>query len=607
MKESVRQLRRSRFAIYKPKPKISIPQWADRYLFLPPEVASEPGKFHVDRAEYQRGMMEAITDPEVYRIVFMTSSQVGKSTILDAVIGYFVHQDPCPIMMVLPTLADCQDYSKNRLTPIIRDTPALTGIFRDAGKSKVSSDTVLDKAFPGGRLIMRGSNSPAGLSRISVRIILLDEIDKYEQTKEGDPIKLAIKRGQTFFNSKEILTSTPTIKGLSRIEAAYNESDQRHLHVPCPKCNGRQVLKWQNVKWKTDKKKELIKGSVVYVCEHCGAPIKNNDKQYMIDNGEWRGDQPFNGIAGFHLSELYSPWSTWEGMAKEFLNAKKNKKPLQEFINLSLAETWIEEGDEIDPDTIQKKEDYGDGVDVPNGGLILVGAVDVQHDRIEYEIIAYGIGEESWGIEYRILWGDTQQAQVWIDLELGLQKKYRHESGAEMIAMCVCIDSGDGYSTKKVYEFCARNEARRWFAVKGLANSIGKPITPTRPSVAGLEKVKLFPIGVDTAKTVIFSRLKIIDESGPGVMHFPKNYPDEYFKQLTGEKAIMKRDTAGFYHRIWKRIRRNEALDIRVYSLAALGIIRPNMELLAERGPYALAEKKNHFVKKRRRSGGVQL
>jgi len=329
----------SRFEIYKPKSKMTVSEWADLKLYLPPEVSAEPGKWRTDRAEYQRGMMDAVCDPEVIDVVLMTSAQIGKSSVEDCIICYFIEQDPCPLMIVYPTDSDIEDYSKSRLSPIINETPSLKILFGDMEKEKVKGDTIKMKMYPGGRLYMTGANSPSRLSRVSMRGVIFDEIDKYGLTKEGDPIKLGKKRTQTFYNKFHIYSSTPTIEGISRIASLYENSDRRKYYVPCPECNEFQILKWPNVKWERNKDDEIIFDSVYYECEHCHGKIKESSKNWMINNGEWKAENVFRGIAGFWINELYSPWSTWYDMAVIFNKAKKNRESLQEFINLALGET----------------------------------------------------------------------------------------------------------------------------------------------------------------------------------------------------------------------------------------------------------------------------
>jgi phage terminase large subunit GpA-like protein len=404
--------------------------------------------------------------------------------------------------------------------------------------------------------------------------VLCDEVDRYPASagSEGDPVNLAKKRATTFWNRKIVLTSTPTIKDLSRIEAAYLQSDQRRYYVSCPSCSEYQTLKWSGVKWPEGEPEKAH-----YVCGVNGCVLQESDKPKMLEGGQWRLEGEAGNIAGFHLNELYSPWVSWPKMATEFLRAKLMPETLKTWINTSLGETWEEGSDTVDETSLlSRKENWGNKA--PSGVVIITAGVDVQDDRLEIEIVGWGIREESWSLGYRVIHGDPAQNEVWDDLDNILEQPIKHESGILLRIACACIDSG-GHHTQSVYAYCKKRQLRRIFAVKG--SSIAGKAMVSRPSIANRMRVKLFSIGTDTAKELIYSRLKIT-EPGAGYCHFPVHYDETYFKQLTAEKVVT-RYNKGFPVRKWEKPqgRRNEALDCRVYALAALHIINPNLELLA--------------------------
>ncbi len=531
--------------------------------------------------------MDAVTDPRVETVVVMSASQCGKTETVNNVVGYHVDQEPCPMLLIQPTLEMGQAWSKDRFAPMLRDTPALRGKVRDA-RSRDSANTIMHKVFPGGHITIAGSNSAASLAMRPVRIVLCDEVDRYPASAgtEGDPVNLAFKRATTFWNRKRVVTSTPTIKGASRIERFWEGSDKRRYHVPCPHCGEFQALWWKNLKWERDEAERLK--FVVYVCEHCSRQITDADKPLMLRRGEWRASAPFTGTAGFHLNELYSPWVSFEQMAAGFLDAKRDPQTLQVWINTSLGETW-EEGAEGGVDTgtlFARREEYphvSEGgrqvIAAPEKVLVLTAGVDVQDDRLEVEVVGWGIGEESWNVDYLTLFGDPAKGKVWEELDDALKSTYPHESGIRLRISAACIDTG-GHHTQQVYSFVKPRQNARIFAIKG-ANTPGRPVVG-RPSVNNSQRVKLFPIGVDTAKEVVFTRLKI-DEPGYGYCHFPLERDEEYFAQLTAERPVT-RFYKGVQSRSWVKGRtRNEALDCRVYALGALYILNPNFPMIAER------------------------
>lgn len=548
-------------------------QWADQFRRLSPEASSEPGRWVTDRAPYQRGMMNAVNEPGVSEVVYMTSSQIGKTEIINNIIGYFAHQDASPMLLIQPTLDMAETWSKDRLAPMIRDTDVLTELFGDP-RSRDSNNTLLHKKFPGGHITMAGANSPSSLASRPIRIVLLDEEDRYPHSAgtEGDPGSLAQKRTTTFWNRLLVTASTPTIEDESKIESRYQQSDQRKFYVPCPECDAFQVLGWPQIKFKKGKPE-----TTYYECEHCKANLKESDKMWMLSHGEWRAEAAFNGIAGFHISELYSPWVKWSEMVAGFLKAKRLPETLKVWVNTSLGETWKDKTEGVDPSgLLGRKENWGRVA--PEGVIVITAGVDVQDDRLEAEVIGWGVGQESWSLQYHVLHGDPAQSKVWEDLDNVLTQTVKTSDGRILPVSSACVDSG-GHQTQRVYEYCKNREYNRIYAIKG-ASQIGKPLV-SKFSKANKLRVKLFTIGTDTAKQMIYSRLKI-HQPGAGYCHFPADYPEEYFKQLTAER-IQTRFVNGHPTRIWvmPKGRRNEALDCRVYGMAALHILNPNLDRLA--------------------------
>jgi phage terminase large subunit GpA-like protein len=524
--------------------------------------------------------MDAISDPNVSEVIIMSSAQVGKTEIINNLIGYHIDQDPAPILVVQPTLAMAETWSKDRLAPMLRDTVCLQGKVADP-RTRDSGNTTLHKVFSGGHITVSGANSAANLASRPIRIVLCDEVDRYPISagSEGDPILLAKKRAITFWNRKFILASTPTIKGASRIESAYLESDQREYHVPCEDCGHLQTLKWAGVNFSKDNPDDAV-----YTCEECGSQWDDSRRLRAIKKGQWIAKNQFNGVAGFYLNALYSPWLMLAEGVYEFLEAKKQPATLRVWVNTFLGETFEEQGERVDDiDLINRKEDYLDNL--PSKIVIVTAGVDVQDDRLECEIVGWGRNDESWSIDYRTFYGDPSAGAVWTDLETHLSKTFITEGGKELPIRATCIDSG-GHHTQSVYNFVRPREGKRIFAVKG-AGGEAKPLI-SRPSLNNIGRVKLFPVGVDTAKELVYSRLKITEE-GAGYCHFPEHYDHEYFKQLTAEQQV-KRYHKGFLRREWQKMRpRNEALDCRVYAMAALAILNLDVNSIADRQDRASA------------------
>ena len=519
--------------------------------------------------------MDTISDPAVPRVVIMSSSQVGKTEILLNTIGFYAVYDPAPILCLQPTLSMAQAFSKDRLSPMIRDTKTLSERVQDP-RSRDSGNTTLHKVYTGGHISIAGSNSSASLASRPIRILLCDEIDRYPLSAgtEGDPISLAQKRTQNFINRKTVMVSTPTIRGASRIESAFENSDQRYFYVPCEDCGEFQTLVWQNVQWPKSRP-----NAAAYVCGACGTAWGNAQRLRSLRVGVWRSTKPYDGIAGFFLNGLYSPWISLGEAAKDFLEAKKLPETLRVFINTYLAETYEEEGEGLESVFLEDRQEEEDwrGL-LPENVVLLTMGVDCQKDRFEYEIVGWGREEESWSIDYGIIYGDPSGPKIWDELDVIIKTQYKHPMGVDLPIRCCCIDSG-GHYTQSVYNFVRPREGRRVFAIKG-GGGEGRALMG-RPSTSNIGKIRLFPVGVDTAKELFYSRLKIAD-FGPGYCHFPQR-DTEYFKQLSSEKIVTKY-YKGRPRREWVKTRtRNEALDVRVYATAAFALLNTNINHLVDR------------------------
>lgn len=565
-----------------PPPRLSVAEWADHERRLDSQSSAEPGRWYTSRAEYQRGIMDACSDPSVREVVVMCGTQSGKSEAILNTIGYHMHHDPCPILVMQPTVDMAQSFSKDRVTAgLIRPTPALRGLVNDS-RAKDANNTTLHKVFPGGALSLVGANSPSSLASRPIRVVLCDEVDRYPPSagEEGDPISLAKRRAATFWNRKIIQVSTPTNKDASRIELAYQETDKRKFYVPCQHCGHGQILAWSQVHWQDDNPK-----TARYHCEECGVGWTESERHAAVAQGKWVATAPFNGAAGFWFNALYSPWVDLVDTVEEFLACRKDPMRLKTFVNTILAETWEDQGDGVDDYAIsQRKEEY-EGI--PDDVVLLTAGVDVQDDRLEVEIVGWGAGEESWQIEYHVLYGDPSSPQLWARLDEILLATYEHPIGEPMLIRSTCIDSG-GHHTRAVYNYAKTRAGHRVFAIKGVGGE-GKPIVG-RPSKNNVGKVPLYGVGVDTAKELHYARLRI-EEPGPGYCHFQAKRDDEYFRQLTAEKQVI-RYHKGFPTRTWIKTRtRNEALDVRVYAIAAFHILNVNIDSVVRRF-YASVERR---------------
>jgi phage terminase large subunit GpA-like protein len=563
------------------RPRISVSDWADRYRVVPPGTSPEPGPWRTERVPYLREILDAFSDPDVERVYVQAASQIGKTEILLSSIGYFAHQDPSPIMLVQSTEDAMRGFSKERIAPMFAASPALRGLLDESERSP--ANTVMLRQFPGGLLACAWAGSATSLASRPIRIVLADELDRWPDTtgRDGDPWAQAVQRTSNFFNRKVGAVSTPTVEGFSVIARLYEDSDQRRYHVPCGRCGALQVLEWSGVIYKRpDGTVDL--DDVHYRCAHCAGRIEEREKPAMLAAGEWRPENPGHHNRGYQISALYSPWVRWRELATEWIkaNAERDKRSLQAFVNLRLGEPWTEESERITVDALEKnRARYDEDAEVPDGALLLTAGVDVQDNRFEVEVVGWGVGRESWGLEYFVIAGDTSLDEPWHRLDEFLSRTWSRPDGRKAILACTCIDSG-GHRTSEVYKFCQTRISRNVFAIKGRAGD-GLPIVG-KPTTTNQLRIPLYPVGVDAAKDTLFSRLAL-PSAGPGYCHFPigRGYDDEYFKGLVSEKRVV-RIRQGRRTTEWKQIRaRNEPLDVRVYATAAMEILMPDFTTLA--------------------------
>lgn len=585
------------FAALQLRPRVSVSEWADRYRVIHPGTSPEPGPWSTDRTPYLRGIMDAICDPQIEIIVGMLASQVGKTEVVLNILGYFMDQDPSPILLVQPTLDAMDAFSKERIEPMCSASPALRGKLESGkdgrGSSRKTANTIRSKHFPGGYLAMEGANAPSGLASRAIRVLLCDEVDRYpvsvgrgsgaDRNEEGDPITVAMQRTTNFRNRKIVLVSTPTTDGMSKIQEWHAKGDQRQFLVPCPHCGVFQVLTWERLIYKGDDGEPDLE-HVYYRCAECDERIEERDKPAMLAAGEWVAQNPGGKIASFgDLSAIYSPWVAWRELAERWIEVNEAKGVgRQEFCNLKLGKPWVPYEQTIPVAYLERRrERYGDAL--PSGVLLLTAGVDVQDDRLELEVVGWGLGRESWGAQYVVLVGDPSQPLLWQQLDGVLLQAWQTDDGRRLGIVRACVDSA-GHHTSEVYDFCRAREARGVYAIIGRGGE-SRPIFNS-PSRAGRQKAALFTLGVDGLKSVLMGRL-LLDEEGPGHCHFPREvergYGSAYFKGLLSEKLVNVRKGGKIVKREWtKVVERNEPLDCRVYATAAMEIFSPNFELIEQ-------------------------
>ncbi|HZF24018.1 MAG TPA: phage terminase large subunit family protein [Burkholderiales bacterium] len=567
----------------RPDPKLRISEWADQYRVLTTRSSPEPGMWRTERTPFLRDIMDSLMPEAPWeRVVFMKGSQVGATESGNNWIGYVIHLAPGPMLVVQPTEMMAKRNSKQRIGPLIEDSPVLRTLVRTA-RSRDSGNTILAKEFLGGILVLAGANSAKQLRSMAARYLFLDEVDAYPPNvdREGEPCDLAIARTSNFRRKKIFITSTPTIAGRSRICTFFEQSDQNFYFVPCPRCGVLITLLPEQLGWSP-----TLKHQASYRCQECEGEIFDHEKTGMLELGEWRATAAGDGVTrGYHLSSYYSPvgWLSWTQIMRNHDKSTASPEKLQAFYNTVLGLPWADQGEVPDVDRLyERRESYVIG-EVPEGGLVLTAGADVQLNRIEVEIVAWGRDRISWSVDYRVLEGNSNQPQVWEQLARLMDEEFPTFYGGALRIQKLAVDSG--FNTMRVYEWVRTMLAQRVMAVKGESHVpalVGSPNLIERGPAGRLIRggVRLWPVNSSIGKEELYRCLKLSapdlaagEEWPAGYCHFP-SYSKEFFEQLCGEQLIT-RTLAGRTTSRWEKRRdRNEALDVRIYARAAAATLR---------------------------------
>lgn len=580
---------------FKPPENLTVSEWADKRRRLSPEASAEPGPWRTSRTPYLKEPMDAFTDPKVKRIVLVSASQVGKSELLNNIIGYIIDEDPGSILFIHPTTIDAKEYSKLRIAPMIRDCPTLRRKVASP-KSRDSGNTILQKAYPGGILTLCGSTEAHALASKPIRYILGDERDRWALSagSEGDPWELARARQITFYNAKAVEVSTPTIKNASAIESSFAAGTMERWCVACPQCGEYRNITFENIRYDYEEKivagkKTYTVSNIYYACGACGG--LSTEAEVKAQPAKWIAEHPEayeQGCRSFWLNAFVSPWATWESTILEYLNAIGNSRKLQVVYNTRFGELWEDRSDLEDEESVMaRREEYE--AELPEGVLVLTCGVDTQDDRLEFEVVGHGHFGETWGIRKGVIMGRPDDPDVWAQLDDIIDKVYYFKSGVGLKISMTFVDEG-GHFTQEVRYQCRERLNKKVFAIKGRGGD-GIPYTspPKKQKIIikgrSVGTCWQYVIGVDAGKQIIMDNLRV-QTPGSRYCHFPRrdDYGPAYFRSLLSERLVYRPERKNPW--VWEKIpgrERNEALDCRNYALAAFKALPLDLDAIERR------------------------
>lgn len=579
-----------------PPENLTVTEWAECKRYLSTEASAEPGLWRTSRTPYLRAIMDAFTDPKIRHIVFVAASQVGKTEVINNIIGYIIDQNPGSILFVHPTTIDAREFSKLRIAPMIRDSPAVRRRI-SAPKSRDSGNTLLQKTYPGGILTLCGSNEAHALASKPIRYVFGDERDRWAQSAgtEGDPWELAMARQTTFYNAKAVEVSTPTIRGSSNIAKSFAKGTMERWKSQCPHCGEFHEIQWKDIRFKAEEtvvnhERTYTVHDVFWICPGCGCV--SEEATMKKQPAKWVAENPAayaNGVRSFWLNAFVSPWASWESICLKYQNALGDTGKMQVVYNTCFGQLWEDRGDTQDPDTLLGRREVYEA-ELPEGVLVLTAGVDTQDDRMEYEIVGHGHFGETWGIEKGIIMGRPDDPATWDSLDMMVfDRVLRFKDGLGLKVSTSFVDEG-GHFTEWVRQFCRNRVGKKVFCIKGFPGA-DRPFTspPKKQKIIiknrYLGTVWQYQLGVDSGKQIIMDNLKV-QTPGPKYCHFPlrDDYGAMYFHGLLSEHLVPEGKVRQRW--VWTKIQgheRNEPLDCRNYALAAFKVLPVDLDAVDRR------------------------
>lgn len=574
-----------------PPPPIDYCRWAEENIVFGKE-SPFPGPYRQDMFPFFRKILQVLQpDHPAREVVVMGSAQIGKTVIANVFVGGSLDQDPGPFMYVHPTIENGDRWVQTKWKPFVTGSKALSRIFPWENRSRAAANKARykERADQRGHLLISGANSASSLAMVSYPRQVQDDLGKWEDNEHGDPEAQADKRSQAFEYAKILKISTPGIAGKCRIDKAYKRSNQQKYYVPCPHCGHKHPLEWDNFKMsldaleaehKADPDKPINFSRAHFTCPACGAAIEQHHRNQMLEEtlhyDAWVVEKPGITVEGFYIWCAYSPLMSFARIAEEYFKALGDPEKDQTFVNDTAGLPWEQKGEAPPWQELHKRaqgSDYTEGT-IPAGGVLLTIGADVQNNRVEWLVKAWGAGLRRWTVKKGVIDGHISEQWVRDELDALRKRKWKNCFGREFAADMMAIDAN--YETNDVKDWAKKHHETSVITIKGAKEYAAPPMSLIKEERRNTGKIvtrqkRHWLVGVSGMKGFLYKNLEKTDPLERGYCGFPNDLDEEYFKQLCSETRITETDKNGHTVMRWIKLpsTRNEVLDMEIYAEAA--------------------------------------
>lgn len=559
-----------------PPPPVDYVAWAQQNIVFSERESPFPGPYNRKLFPYFDEVLRALSPDDPCRTVTLKgSAQIGKTVVANVFTGGSLSMDPGDFLYTHPTEENARRWSKMKLRPMLLGTAALRDIFPQ--KPRDGADSVLYKERKDGlgAILISGANSPASLSQVTMKRQAQDDLAKWEMNTAGDPESQADNRSRAHEFAKILKVSTPLVLPGCRISKSFEAGSQEHPYVPCPECDHFQVLEWENMHEHLDAEHPE---KAHFTCVECGCEIHQHHRPKMLARLEWRShnESAKRAHRSFWIWSAYSFLQSFERIAREWLKAKGDSAAEQTFANDTCGTAYKAQGEAPPWEALRDRgaeSSYPKGT-IPTGALVITLGIDVQQDRVEWQLVGFGRDFRRFVVDVGVIPGHITDKKCIETLDALLKNTWQNQQGRRIGVDMSAID-GNAW-TEDVWAFARRHPHSKLIMVRGRGED-------SAPRLARVKKERnertgkllkyakrFYNFGASIMKMALYRDAVKSDPLQAGFISFPRGLDDEYFRQFTSEsRKPKKRNGFTFYSWVKDPSIANEALDTMLQAEAA--------------------------------------